>query len=86
MSRERIDIMTIPIFPLRVHFQQHLLLCAAARCSLHREGSSSQFASVRVQKSQLQTAQRGQTNFILDANYLHQLLLLNAKKRERKYE
>lgn len=43
---------------------------------LHREGSSGQFARIGVQERQLETAQRGQADLILDANDLHQLLLL----------
>lgn len=56
------------------------------KCLLHGERSSGQFASVWVQEGELQTAQCGQANLILDANYFHQLLLLNTKTKLRTYE
>lgn len=58
--------------------QGHVIL----GCLLHREGSTGQFAGVRVQEGKLQAAQSGQANLVLDADYLHQFLLLSTTDKK----
>lgn len=55
-------------------------------CLLHREGSTGQFAGVRVQEGKLQTAQCGQADLVLDADYFHQFLLLSTTNKRTNNE